>query len=95
MFATKRAATRLKSDSSLKCELCAVRCMYNVDWSEGASPDFNKTRCAVEFSVNGTPTTRNVRRIFLDEGGPVVPTANPTLESFYGLNSDDAYGDPI
>ncbi|CAD5211185.1 unnamed protein product [Bursaphelenchus xylophilus] len=42
-----------------------------------------------------TPTTRNVRRIFLDEGGPVVPTANPTLESFYGLNSDDAYGDPI
>ncbi|CAD5211385.1 unnamed protein product [Bursaphelenchus xylophilus] len=31
-----------------------------------------------------TPTTRNVRRIFLDEGGPVGPTANPTLESFYG-----------
>ncbi|CAD5211189.1 unnamed protein product [Bursaphelenchus xylophilus] len=57
MFATKRAATRLKSDSSLKCELCAVRCMYNVDWSEGASPDFNKTRCAVEFSVNGDPVS--------------------------------------
>ncbi|CAD5210673.1 unnamed protein product [Bursaphelenchus xylophilus] len=33
--------------------LCAVRCMYNVDWSEGASPDFNKTPCAVEFYVNG------------------------------------------
>ncbi|CAD5211369.1 unnamed protein product [Bursaphelenchus xylophilus] len=39
--------------------LCAVRCMYNVDWSEGASPDFNKTPCAVEFYVNGALVVLN------------------------------------
>ncbi|CAD5210957.1 unnamed protein product [Bursaphelenchus xylophilus] len=63
MFATKRAATRLEREAigssdverfiSQMRALCAVRCMYNVDWSEGASPDFNKTPCAVEFDVNG------------------------------------------
>uniref|UniRef100_A0A1I7SK19 DUF5619 domain-containing protein n=1 Tax=Bursaphelenchus xylophilus TaxID=6326 RepID=A0A1I7SK19_BURXY len=63
MFATKRAATRLEREAigssdverfiSQMRALCAVRCMYNVDWSEGASPDFNKTPCAVEFYVNG------------------------------------------
>ncbi|CAD5211820.1 unnamed protein product [Bursaphelenchus xylophilus] len=60
-------------------EIIAPACLYALIHNRSPGPRSTKTK--------------NVRRMFLDEGGPVVPTANSTLESFYGLNSDDAYGD--